>query len=141
VIEFENEKQYVNVIEERKQKLNEQGEYRFGLLGLEVVKELLAYKDLRSVIKWCKKNDVFILHQGNGQFVNEYEFTLSLYKPFIQALKLKHSNWKVMFLNYLNGELDNLLTTSNEQREKICSTKYKPKTKVEASFLDKIKNI
>ena len=134
MIEIVNTKQNVNEVE-----TGEQSKYMFGLLELNVVKEILVYKDLRSVIKWCKKNDVFILHQGNGQFVNEYEFTLSLYKPFIQALKLKHSNWEDIFVNYVNGDLNQLLSVGGNK--KLLSSHYKPKTSKAISFLNNIKAI
>lgn len=112
-----------------------------GLMEILKIKNILNYKDLRSVINWCTKNDVFIIQQGNKQFVNQWEFILSFYKPFIQHLKRKHKNWKDMFLNYLNGELGQLLADSSEKSITIQSTNYKPKTKKQISFLDKMKNI
>ena len=112
-----------------------------GLLELVKIKKVLNYKDLRSVVDWCGKNNVFILRHGNNQFVNQWEFILSFYKPFITHLERKHKNWKELFLNYLNGELGQLLTTQTENISAKGSGKYKPKTKKQVSFLDKIKKI
>jgi hypothetical protein len=112
-----------------------------GLMEILKLKSILNYKDLRSVINWCIKNEVFIIQQGNKQFVNQWEFVLSFYKPFIKHLKIKHKNWKEMFLNYLNGELGQLLASPIKKEQIIGSTSYKPKTRREISFLDKIKKI
>jgi|GEM_PF-1274975 len=113
-----------------------------GLMGILKIKNILNYKDLRSVIHWCTKNDVFIIHQGNKQFVNKWEFILSFYKPFIKHLKRKHDNWKEVFLNYLSGELGSLLGASKEGSQlDIVSKSYKPKSKGEVSFLDKMKKL
>jgi len=115
--------------------------YSMGLMEIIKLKNILNYKDLRSVINWCTKNDVFVIQQGNKQFVNQWEFILSFYKPFIKHLKRKHKNWKEMFLNYLNGELGQLLVIPTESPQIISSTNYKPKTKSQISFLNKMKNI
>ena len=50
-----------------------------GVMEILKLKNILNYKDLRSVINWCAKNDVFIIQQGNKQFVNQWEF----FYPFI----------------------------------------------------------
>jgi hypothetical protein len=110
-----------------------------GLMGILKIKNILNYKDLRSVIHWCIKNDVFIIHQGNKQFVNKWEFILSFYKPFIKHLKKKHDNWKEVFLGYVKGDLGILLGDSKE--EIITPTNYKAKNKSEVSFLAKMKKI
>ena len=112
-----------------------------ALMGILKLKNILNYKDLHSVVNWCTKNDVFIIQQGNKQFVNQWEFILSFYKPFIKHLKRKHKNWKEMFLNYLNGELGQLLVIPIENAPIIKSANYKAKTTLEVSFLDKIKKI
>ena len=46
-----------------------------------------------------------------------------------------------MFLNYLNGELGQLLTTPIDNAPIIGLDNYKPNTTLEVSFLDKIKKI
>ena len=108
-------------------------------MGLEEIRTMLNYKDLRSVKNWCDKNDVFIISQGNTQFVNKNEFVLALYKPFISKLRTKHDNWKTVFENFLKGDLVNLLEDSEDQKKRIPN--YKPKTKVEKSFLKKIRTL
>lgn len=113
----------------------------FGLMELLKVKSILNYSDLRSTINWCTKNKVFVIKQGNKKYVNKWEFILSFYKPFIQHLKRKHKNWKEIFFNYLNGELGQLLAEPIDKSPIVNSTSYKPKTKTQVSFLDKIKKL
>ena len=114
---------------------------QMGLMEIIKLKNILNYKDLRSVIHWCSKNDVFIIHQGNKQFVNQWEFILSFYKPFIKNLKRKHKNWKEMFLNYLNGNINHLLAIINDDVPLENRTNYKPIDKVGADFLKNIKEL
>lgn len=108
-------------------------------LELNELKRMLNYKDLRSVMNWCGKNDVFVISQGNSQFVNKHEFTLAFYKPFISRLKTIHKNWKDVFMNYLNGNLTKLLPEAESQNVPVA--RYKPKTAVEKSFLNKMKEL
>lgn len=111
-----------------------------GIMEVIQIKSILNYKDLRSVLQWCRKNNVFVFHQGNKQFVNRWEFTLSFYKPFIIHLKKKHNNWKDMFLHYISGNLGVLL--GKDEKEKLHSSKsYKPKNAKESSFLNKMKKL
>jgi len=108
-------------------------------LELNEIKRMLNYKDLRSVNSWCKKNDVFVINQGNSQFVNKHEFILAFYKPFIAKLKTNHENWKDVFMDYLKGNLANLLPGYRIQKK--IADKYKPNTTIEKSFLNKIKKL
>ena len=108
-------------------------------MRLDEIRSMLNYKDLRSVKHWCNKNDVFIISQGNMQFVNKNEFVLALYKPFIAKLKTKHKNWKAVFENFLKGDMVSLLEDSEDQQKTIST--YKPKAAVEKSFLKKIRKL
>lgn len=108
-------------------------------LELTELKRMLNYKDLRSVMNWCDKNDVFVMLQGNLQFVNKHEFLLAFYKPFITKLRLKHENWKEVFVDYLKGNLTNLLT--DPSKPKYVKSNYRPNNNTEKSFLNKIKDL
>ena len=108
-------------------------------IELKGLKKILNYKDLRSVINWCKMKGVFVLGQGNNQFVNKYEFLLAFHKPFIKDLKSKHKNWKEMFVGYLKGDMVSLLAGDTENS--AISKPYRPNSKTEVSFLDKIRKL
>lgn len=107
---------------------------------LSKLKGMLGYKDMRSVIEWCEKNGVYVMQQGNQKLVNSTEFLLSFYKPFIQHLKSKHKDWKERFIDYLEGNVKNLLTEQEFITISIQSKTIKEK-RVESSFLQKLKNL
>ncbi len=75
------------------------------ILDIREVMQLLKYKDVRSAIKWCEDNDVFVFTQGNTQIVTQVEFILAFYKPFIDHLKRTQENWKELFVSYISGDV------------------------------------
>lgn len=111
------------------------------LIEVSRIKMLLNYSDVRSVIRWCNENHVFIIKQGNRKFVNKNEFILSFYSPFIQHLKNKHKNWKEVFINFLKGELMELLNRMEDHQIKKERKKYQARTNQEMSFLTLIKKL
>jgi hypothetical protein len=121
-------------------------------IHLTKLKDILGYRDMRSVIEWCEKNGVYILRQGNKQVVNTAEFILSYYKPFINHLQTKHQNWKEYFINYLEGNIKKLITetiaiqshiiNANSPIQSITYTNARQKTKNKTSpFLNILKNL
>jgi hypothetical protein len=114
---------------------------QFKLIDVRVIQKILKYRDLRSTLNWCRGNGLFILEQGRSKTVNEIEFILSYYEPFIQNLKRKHINWKEMFLNYLNGDFNQLLSSSDMKPQNIGKDVYKPKSKSTQSFLNDMRDI
>lgn len=109
------------------------------IISLHVLKSILNYRDIRSVVKWCRENEVFVLSQGNAQVVNLIEFILAFYKPYLEHLKRTKKNWKTLFWDYVCANVHGILTEKREQRE--IANQYKPKTNVERSFLQKMKNL
>ena len=121
--------------------LRSKSEQLLGIMRLIEVKNILNYKDFRSVIGWCRKNKVCIFHQGNTQFVNKWEFILAFYKPFIKHLRKTQENWVVLFVSYVKGDITNLIGETFEDAPLEISKPYKPKSKSEASFFQKIKKL
>lgn len=109
-------------------------------IELNELRVMLNYKDLRSVIGWCEKNNVFIISQGNRQIVNRSEFLLAYYSPFIKSLKVRHKNWKEIFVRYISGDIKNLLE-DDETPVKKTTRRYRPKTEIEKSFLKRMKEL
>lgn len=109
------------------------------IIDLHEVKVVLNYRDIRSVLKWCRENEVFVLSQGNTQVVNLIEFILAFYKPYLEHLKRTKENWKTLFWDYVCANVNGILTDKREQLE--IANQYKPKTNVEQSFLQKMKNL
>jgi hypothetical protein len=109
------------------------------IIDLHVIKSVLNYRDIRSVLKWCRENEVYVLSQGNVQVVNLIEFILAFYKPYLEHLKRTKENWKTLFWDYVCANVNGMLTEKREQRE--TTNQYKPKTSVETSFLKKMKDL
>lgn len=109
------------------------------IIDLHVIKSVLNYRDIRSVLKWCRENEVYVLSQGNVQVVNLIEFILAFYKPYLEHLKRTKENWKTLFWDYVCANVNSILTERKEQRE--IANQYKPKTNLERSFLQKMKNL
>lgn len=110
------------------------------IVDLHVIKSVLNYRDIRSVLNWCLVNNVFVLNQGKAQVVNLIEFILAFYKPYLDHLKrTKKENWKTVFLNYVSANVSGILSEKREQQQK--KNQYKPKTNVETSFLKKMKDL
>lgn len=115
------------------------GNWQDTIIDLHAIKSVLNYRDVRSVVKWCRENEVYVLSQGNTQVVNLIEFILAFYKPYLEHLKRTKENWKTLFWDYVCGNMNGILTEKREQRE--IANQYKPKTNVERSFLQKMKNL
>ncbi|MBD3637413.1 MAG: hypothetical protein HUJ25_08680 [Crocinitomicaceae bacterium] len=111
---------------------------RGSVMELTEIKEMLNYRDLRSVLKWCAKNAVFVFNQGNMQLVNRSEFLLAYHKPFIIHLQERCENWQEEFLKYVHGDLEGLVKNS---KKNAPVPSYIPRSKVEKSFLNKMKKL
>lgn len=109
------------------------------IVDLHAIKSVLNYRDLRSVLKWCRENEVFVIAQGKTQVVNLIEFILAFYKPYLDHLKRTKENWEVLFWNYVCANMSEILEEKREQQEIV--NQYKPKTNVERSFLKKMKDL
>jgi len=53
------------------------------LLKIETLMHVLGYKDDRSVINWCNKNDVHLSRIGSSLCANKLNFILAVNKSFI----------------------------------------------------------
>lgn len=114
-------------------------EWQNAIIELKEIKKVLNYQDIRSVCNWCKKNNVFVLSQGNTQVVNLIEFILAFYKPYIDHLRKTEANWKTLFLKNIKANLDEILDDKDEL--KSSQNNYKPKSNLEKSFLKKLKEL
>lgn len=110
---------------------------KVGILGISEVMQMLNYKDLRSVLNWCAANEVMVISQGNIRVVNRTQFILAFYKPLIEHLKCKHSDWQNKFSAILDGSFSDLIDRSKTQKANC----YSPKSKAEKDFLSKMKGL
>lgn len=100
------------------------------------IKEVLKRinkKDKRSVITWCRKNNVEIDKDSSGEFVYEAEFNLAYNQPLIKRYKTKYGeNWQQMYQLALEDKLH--LADSDNERVSV-SKRYVAKSKESINFL------
>ncbi len=94
-------------------------------------------QDKRSVITWCRKNNVEIYKDSSGTFVTEAEFNLAYNQPIIKRYKAKYGeNWLHMY----ELSLDNKLHVADLDIERVSvSKRYIPKSKASSNFLNEFK--
>jgi hypothetical protein len=109
------------------------------IIDIGEVMTILKYRDVRSVLNWCKQHNVFVLNQGNTQVVNQVEFILAFYKPFMHHLKRTKENWKDLFVDYVCGNVKGVVGDKDDIKKSMTS--YKPQSEMETSFLQKMKNL
>jgi len=101
------------------------------------IMDRLGYNDLRSVLKWCKKNRVIVFNQGKRKLINRTQFLIAFYKPFIEQLRKKHpNNWSKLFESYLSNDVENAMNTANPKTFPKVSRRYQAQSEKSKSFLD-----
>ena len=94
-------------------------------------------QDKRSVITWCKKNNVKVYNDSSGKFVIEAEFNLAYDQPIITWYKSKYKeNWLHMY----ELALEDKLHLADSERERVTVSKgYIPKSNESKKFLKEFK--
>ncbi|KAF2511800.1 hypothetical protein E0W72_05700 [Flavobacterium arcticum] len=88
---------------------------------------------MRSIRKWCVKNQLPIYRDSSGEFVNEKEFELAYNLPIILRLKNQFGDyWQDYYELYLNGKLHEAITLKPPTSKKNIS--YTPKGKLTAKI-------
>lgn len=84
--------------------------------SLKEISRILGFKDVRTVRKWCIKNEVQILNDpGNrGKYVITAEFEAARYRQMIHYLKGKHGKkWRDALTAYL--QVDSLFRVAQSK--------------------------
>ena len=94
-------------------------------------------QDKRSVITWCRKNNVEIYKDCSGKFVIEAEFNFAYNQPIIKRYKSKYGeNWLHMY----ELSLENKLHIADSDKERVSvSKRYKAMTETGINFLNEFK--
>lgn len=96
---------------------------------------LINKKDVRSIRKWCVKNQIPIYRDSSGEFVNEKEFELIYNLPIISRLKDQFGDcWQNYYNLYQTGQLHESLQLNPSLRDK--KTGYNPKGKLSAKIFE-----
>lgn len=92
---------------------------------LHEILKLINRNALRSVEKWCRKNNVNIYKDSSGKFVMKADFELAYDWPLIQNLKTKFGDkWRIYYEAYLKENLADVIEFANS---KNSQGKYEPK--------------
>lgn len=96
---------------------------------------LINRKDIRSVKKWCKENQIKTYKDSSGEFAYKNDFGLAYDMPLIIELKLKHgNNWGDYYHAYKKNELHKMLDSPYSITKK--ATGYVPKGKLSSKLFD-----
>lgn len=84
--------------------------------SLKEISKILGFKDIRTVRKWCIKNEVQILNDPGNRwnYVITAEFEAARYRQMIHYLKRKYGNkWTDAFKAYL--QVDSLFRAAHSK--------------------------
>jgi hypothetical protein len=103
---------------------------------LKEITGLLNRKDVRSVRKWCNKNQISIHKDISGEFVYESDFELAYNLPMINQLKSTYGDdWQSVYEAHQNNSLYTMLDDA-----KASQSAYKPMGKVTSNLITKLKS-
>lgn len=78
------------------------------VMSLQEVSTKLNYRDMRSVVKWCRMQGIEILKLdgSNKRFIMRLQFEHAMLKGLVKQLKIKYSDrWIEVFNSYIQGDL------------------------------------
>lgn len=106
----------------------------FSRVYLSSLKSLINRKDLRSIRKWCKKNNLCVYKDSSGEFVYQTEFELAYDMPLISSLCARYKDeWKKYYKLYKDG---NTFEAINFIGDNVRPKPYQPKGKITKKIFD-----
>ena len=102
----------------------------------------LEYDDLRSVVKWCKKQNILILYEGKGKFVSSEMVALVFENQFKKFSERHYKNPDQIMDAY---HADDKATMSEAMQAPITSKvkkqfrEKKERSKTAMDFLNQLK--
>jgi hypothetical protein len=108
-----------------------------GRIYLKDILMMINKKDIRTVGKWCERNDVTVFQDCSGKYVIESEFNVAYNKPVIEEFKRKYGKEWNKF--YMRAEKGNLHLSLAEEQKMIAQKRYQPKSKWSQEILGSIK--
>lgn len=95
--------------------------------------------DIRTALRWCKKQKILVFKFGKERYINLMDFELAVDRPFIESLKLKYpQNWQDIYFGYKNGDYK-LLSSELFQNESFIKPSFVVKGEAANSFINKVK--
>lgn len=107
-------------------------------IPIDDLKEILPYKDVRAIRKWCEKHNVYVFDKGKKtESVSETEFEIEYDKGFISHLKKKYGeDWNSAYRLFKDGNIEHLCTLNNAG----VSQKFYKKINSKNQSIQKIQN-
>ena len=100
----------------------------------------LHKKDIRAVLRWCRKQSLLVLKFGRERYVMLIDFELAVDRPFIDSLKIKYpKNWQELYSAYKQRDLIKI-TESMAGEGVPVKTVFTPPGSKGKRFAEKIKN-
>ncbi len=93
---------------------------KYGLKNINELRELLGYKDIRTVRSWCKENGLPIMTIGKKEYLNESMLDITLIKVFKNSMiqfGIKEDNADEMLKAILaddKSKLAGIMSTGND---------------------------
>jgi hypothetical protein len=109
------------------------------------ISKVLEYKDRRSVLRWCRKNDVkiFSLQDCKREYVLKEEFDKAYFKDAIIYAKEKYGseNLSGIIQSSMNLYSELRETLEGKKKNNFLNKKYTPIGEHEISFLGRLTKI
>jgi uncharacterized protein (DUF1919 family) len=104
---------------------------------LKDILKMINKKDIRTVGKWCKSNDVPVYQDCSGKYVIESEFHFAYNKPVVEEYIKKYGkDWIKFYERAGNG---NLHLSLAEESQVSSKNRYQPKSVWSQEILGSIK--
>lgn len=116
------------------------------ILYIRDLKNILPYKDIRTICDYCKQYGIKIFGEKKRQYVLAVQFKRAQLQEKISHLKEKYGdNWNSVLKSEMNlcSQLQSILDEIKNSNNKDYSLKQKPKpkTKSEQKFLDEVNTL
>ena len=102
-------------------------------MKLSELAEELLYNDMDSVINWCKKNKILVLHMGKARYVPRVLVELHKEKQFKDYIYKHYDNPDQIMEAYFNNDRVGLAESMEAPIDKEVKKNYKVQVKKERS--------
>jgi hypothetical protein len=107
----------------------------FNRIYLQDVLLKINKKDIRTAIKWCDDNHVFVYSDKSGKFIIQSEFDLACNRPIIESYKKRYGDQWLKVYNLSKENNLHLLESSDDPSK--SNNNYKPLSREAQDFLKK----
>jgi hypothetical protein len=113
------------------------------LIILSELAEHLGYTDERSVLNWCRKNKIMVIHAGKRKYVPSELMRIYYEKQFEKYISQHYDNATQIMDNYCKGDTAGLAEKMDVPIDRKAKKNYEVKverSKAALDFLNKLKS-